>query len=100
MYTLKSAMNIAPNSMGCYKIYYLDDLVYVGKAEDGIRKRFVQYYNGTTAHYPSAKKIYEKRDSITVDWEVCYSKEEVRELEGNWIDQYSPSWNERSGWSR
>ena len=48
---LKEATKTAPNAMGCYKIYY-HGLKYVGKAEDGIRKRFVQYYNGTTAHYP------------------------------------------------
>ncbi len=40
------ADNRAPNEMGCYKLYCDGGLKYVGKAEDGIRKRFVQYYNG------------------------------------------------------
>ena len=35
--TLEEATKTAPNSMGCYKIYY-NGLKYVGKAEDGIRK--------------------------------------------------------------
>ena len=95
--SLKEATKSAPNSMGCYKIYY-HGLKYVGKAEDGIRKRFVQYYNGTTAHYPSARKIYEYRDEITVTWQVCRSREETRALEAIWIAQYDPDWNERSGW--
>lgn len=67
--SLQEATKSAPNAMGCYKIY-CDGLKYVGKAEDGIRKRFVQYYNGTTAHYPSAKAIYAYRDRITVTWVV------------------------------
>ena len=97
--SLKDATKSAPNAMGCYKIYY-HGLKYVGKAEDGIRKRFVQYYNGTTAHYPSAKKIYEHRDEITVTWQVCSSREETRELEAKWIEQYDPEWNDRSGWRK
>lgn len=95
---LKDATHSAPNSMGCYKIYY-NGLKYVGKAEDGIRKRFVQYYNGTTAHYPSAQKIYEHRDEITVSWVTLSSREACRETERKWIEQYHPEWNERSGWS-
>ena len=75
--TLEEATKTAPNSMGCYKIYY-NGLKYVGKAEDGIRKRFVQYYNGTTAHYPSARKIYEHRDEITVSWKMCPSSLKIK----------------------
>ena len=96
---LKEATKSAPNSMGCYKIYY-NGLKYVGKAEDGVRKRFVQYYNGTTAHYPSAKKIYEHRNEITVTWQVCSSREETRALEAKWIEEYDPEWNDRSGWRK
>lgn len=94
---LKSATKNAPNSMGCYKIFYRG-LKYVGKAEDGIRKRFVQYYNGTTAHYPSAKKIYEHRDEISVSWEICQSRKECQELEAKWIREFRPEWNKQSGW--
>lgn len=94
---LKDATSKAPNQMGCYKIYYRG-LKYVGKAEDGIRKRFVQYYNGTTAHYPSAKKIYEHRNEITVTWQLCSSREEVRALEAKWIRELKPEWNKQSGW--
>ncbi|EYE87624.1 hypothetical protein Q428_12365 [Fervidicella metallireducens AeB] len=95
--TLKEATKIAPNSMGCYKIY-CNGLKYVGKAEDGIRKRFVQYYNGTTAHYSSAKKIYENRDNITVSWVVLQSREQCREVEAKWIRDLKPEWNKQSGW--
>jgi len=81
---LEQATKNAPNAMGCYKIYYRG-LKYVGKAEDGIRKRFVQYYNGTTAHYSSAKKIFEHRDDITVSWVVLSSAKECQETEARWI---------------
>lgn len=96
--SLKEATTKAPNSMGCYKIYY-NGLKYVGKAEDGIRKRFVQYYNGTTAHYSSAKKIYENRDKITVSWVVLQSREQCRQVEAKWISELNPEWNSQSGWS-
>jgi len=96
--SLKSATKNAPNSMGCYKIYY-KGLKYVGKAEDGIRKRFVQYYNGTTAHYSSAEKIYKYRDEITVSWVVLNSREECRRTEREWIEKLNPEWNSQRGWS-
>nr|WP_307990046.1 GIY-YIG nuclease family protein [uncultured Niameybacter sp.] len=95
--SLKDATKEAPNSMGCYKIY-CGGLKYVGKAEDGIRKRFVQYYNGTTAHYSSAKKIYENRDKITVTWLTLNSREACREVEAKWIREMKPEWNKQSGW--
>ena len=87
--SLKVATKSAPNSMGCYKIFLNGSLKYVGKAEDGIRKRFVQYYNGTTAHYPSAQKIYEHRDEISVAWVVLQSRQECRDTEAEWIDRYN-----------
>lgn len=95
--SLKEAAQVAPNSMGCYRIY-CGGLKYVGKAEDGIRKRFVQYYNGTTAHYTSGRTIYENRDKITVSWVVCQTREQVRELEAKWIRELQPEWNKQSGW--
>lgn len=95
--SLYEATKSAPNSMGCYKIY-CKGLKYVGKAEDGIRKRFVQYYNGTTAHYPSAIKIYENRDEITVNWVELQSREQCREVEAKWIRELDPEWNGQSGW--
>jgi len=96
--SLKEATKTAPNSMGCYRIYFNNSLKYVGKAEDGIRKRFVQYYNGTTAHYPSAMKILQNRDYISVDWQVLSSREECRKTEANWIKSLNPPWNEKNGW--
>ena len=98
--SLEQAKKEAPNNMGCYKIYLSGSLKYVGKAEDGIRKRFVQYYNGTTAHYTSGRLIYENRDNITVEWKVLSSREECRRTEREWIDSYAPEWNSQSGWSR
>ncbi len=95
--SLEQAAKTAPNKMGCYKIY-CDGLKYVGKAEYGLRHRFVQYYNGTTASYSSGKIIHEKRDKITVDWVVCESAEECRALEAKWIREYNPEWNVQSGW--
>ena len=96
--SLYDAKTQAPNDMGCYKIFYDGELVYVGKAEDGIRKRFVQYYNGTTAHYTSAKKIFEHRDELEVSWQILNSREECRTTEREWIEEFNPEWNSQSGW--
>lgn len=98
--SLRDATKNAPNAMGCYQLYLHGRLKYVGKAEYGLRHRFVQYYNGTTAHYPSAKKILANRDDITVMWKICSSREECQRLEDSWIMEKQPEWNDRRGWSR
>ena len=95
--SLAQATKEAPNAAGCYQIYKGDELVYVGKAGDGIRKRFVQYYNGTTAHYSSAKKIYANRDVLTVKWKIVDDPTLVAEQEATWIRNYKPAWNNQSG---
>lgn len=95
---LAQAIKDAPNASGCYQLYHDGKLVYVGKAQDGIRKRFVQYYNGTTAHYTSAQKIYAERDNIHVKWSVIQDPAEVTQKEAMWIKKYTPEWNKQSGW--
>ena len=95
---LSQAVKKAPNVSSCYQIYYGDELVYVGKAQDGIRKRFVQYYHGTTAHYSSAQKIFENKDALTVKWKVIEEPALVVEQEAKWIRNYKPVWNNQSGW--
>ena len=98
--SLLEATKEAPNLMGCYKIYLNGQLKYIGKAEDGIRKRFVQYYNGTTAHYTSARNIYSYRDELEVSWIVLASREQRRTVEAEWIERYNPEWNKQSGWRK
>ncbi len=95
---LSQAMKDAPNVSGCYQIYYKEHRIYVGKAQDGIRKRFVQYYNGTTAHYSSAIKIFENREDVYVKWKVIEDADEVIKQEAKWIEKYKPEWNKQSGW--
>lgn len=95
---LSLAMKKAPNVSGCYQIYQGDKLVYVGKAQDGIRKRFVQYYNGTTAHYSSAERILANKDNLSVKWKVIEDKTMVTEQEAKWIRRHKPEWNVQSGW--
>ena len=100
--SLKEATRQAPNKMGCYLIYYKGKCVYVGKAEDGIRKRFVQYYNGTTSHYTSGRMIYEHRDELSVKWIILPTREACRTVEGKLIEKYGKEnlWNSQSGWGR
>lgn len=95
---LSQAMKDAPNVSGCYQIYQGDKLVYVGKAQDGIRKRFVQYYNGTTAHYSSAERILANKYNLSVKWKVIEDPAMVTEQEAKWIRNLKPSWNNQSGW--
>ena len=96
--TLQEATKNAPNVMGCYKIFCEGEIKYVGKAEYGLRHRFVQYYNGTTTSYSSGKMIYNNRERVTVSWKICKTKEECRALEAEWIRTYNPPWNKQSGW--
>lgn len=96
--SLKDATKYAPNDMGCYQLYRNGKLVYVGKAEDGIRKRFVQYYNGTTCGYTSGSVINLWKDEIQVKWSVYNTRQAVRSCESNWIRAYKPLLNSQSGW--
>jgi hypothetical protein len=62
----------APNRSGVYKVYYEGQLMKVGKAEDGLRKRFSDYYRGTSGGTAGLSYIDENnRDEITVSWMEC-----------------------------
>lgn len=97
---LSDAVKDAPNSMGVYQVKLKGKLMYVGKAEDGLRKRFVQYYNGTAGGYNSADNIYRHRDEVVVEWRVVRTREECRYHEKILIQKKNPPWNEKSGWER
>lgn len=98
--SLKDAINYAPNQMGCYQLYKNGKLIYVGKAEDGIRKRLVQYYNGTTTEYTSVAIINLWKDELQVRWIVLDSKEAVLGWESNCIGELKPLLNTQSGWGQ
>ncbi len=96
--SLNQAAQEAPNRMGVYTLYLHNRPVYVGKAEDGIRKRMVQYKNGTTVSYSSGQRIYNNRDDIKVTWQVCNSREQCRKVEQQKISSIHPEWNRQRGW--
>ncbi|OON96083.1 MAG: hypothetical protein ATN36_06505 [Epulopiscium sp. Nele67-Bin005] len=95
---LKDAIVTAPNNMGCYKIHLNGKVKYVGRAEAGIRKGFLQFYNGVIMHYPPAEKIYAHRNELTVSWIILDSKKECKNLETRWLRDFEPEWNEQSNW--
>ena len=87
--TLKSAYldKKAPSGPGVYKITYNGQLMKVGKAEDGLRKRFSDYYRGKAGGTAGLKYITESnRDNVEVAWKEC-SVSEAREIEIMWYDQ-------------
>jgi len=87
--TLKSAYleKKAPARPGVYKVMYKGKLMKVGKAENGLRKRFSDYYRGTAGGTAGLKYITpENRDDIQVTWKEC-PKSEARKLETLWHDE-------------
>ena len=77
----------APNKPGVYKVYYRGRLMKVGKAEDGLRKRFSDYYRGTSGGTAGLKYIDEgNRDEVVVQWLEC-SHSDCRKLETKWYDE-------------
>lgn len=77
----------APNSPGVYKVFYQGELMKVGKAEDGLRKRFSDYYRGKKGGTAGLKYItHENRDRVSVQWAVC-GAENARHLELKWYDE-------------
>jgi len=96
--TLENSTEIAPEGMGCYLVIHGEEVLYAGKAEEGLKKRFQSYYSGNSTGYPSGKKVYQYRDELIVKWFELETKEDCQEFEAGLIDEYDPPWNERSGW--
>ena len=90
----------APKGHGCYKVYYRGQLMKVGKAVDGLRKRFSDYYRGKEGGTAGLKFITsENRDQIRVSWIEC-AVSKCREIEKQWYDKAKASgeempWSER-----
>jgi hypothetical protein len=87
--SLKSAYldKKAPKGAGVYRIKYNGQLMKVGKASDGLRKRFSDYYRGASGGPAALKYITEEnRDRVFVSWKEC-SGSETRKLETQWYDQ-------------
>lgn len=66
----------APKDPGVYKVFYQGQLMKVGKAEDGLRKRFSDYYRtkeGGTAGLKFITK--DNRNNVQVTWTVCKKNE-------------------------
>lgn len=82
-YSLKDAYKNkkSPKGPGVYKIIYKDKLMKVGKASDGLRKRFSDYYRGESGGTAGLKYITnENRDYVYVNWSEC-PVEECRDNE-------------------
>ncbi|MDD3044812.1 MAG: hypothetical protein PHF33_05075 [Candidatus Delongbacteria bacterium] len=90
----------APIGTGVYKVYHRGQLMKVGKAVDGLRKRFSDYYRGKEGGTAGLKFITsENRDHVRVTWLECPS-DKCRELETQWHDKARTSgeempWSER-----
>lgn len=91
---LREAGMTAPNTIGCYKIYFNDDLKFIGRAEKGLRWFFVCLYNGTlTDKSYIAKKIYKNRLKIKVAWVEVPTKLQCKEIQAELIEKLKPEWN-------
>ena len=94
--SLKSAYldKKAPKDPGVYRIKYEGQLMKVGKASDGLRKRFSDYYRGSSGGTAALKYITKSnRDQVSVSWKKC-SASEARKLEKQWHDQAKANGNE------
>lgn len=77
----------APSGPGVYKIFHGGQLMKVGKAGDGLRKRFSDYYRGPAGGTASLKYITSSnRDNVKVFWQECPASE-ARKIETRWYDQ-------------
>jgi excinuclease UvrABC nuclease subunit len=91
--SLKVAAEKAPDTMGCYKVFLVGELKYVGKSKFGLRKRFAEFNNGTILYSAQEKKIHRNREHIEVGWIALRSLEDCTRVEKQWIAKYKPEWN-------
>ena len=77
----------APRKPGVYRVYYHGQLMKVGKAADGLRKRFSDYYRGLEGGTAGSKYITrENRDDVHVQW-ILRPASQTRDLEKRLHDQ-------------
>ena len=90
----------APAKSGVYRVYYRRQLMKVGKAPDGLRKRFSDYYRGLEGGTAGLKYITrENRDDVHVQWMLCPASQ-ARAIETRLYDQAKAKgetlpWSER-----
>ena len=93
-----AAENSNLNCPGVYKVFYSGQLMKVGKAEDGLRKRFSDYYRGKAGGTAYLKYIDESnRDRVSVQWRKC-ERNQCRELETRMYDEVKAA-GEKLPWS-
>lgn len=93
-----AAENSDLNCPGVYKVFYSGQLMKVGKAEDGLRKRFSDYYRGSAGGTASLKYIDESnRDAVNVQWKKC-ERSQCRTLETQMYDAAKAA-DEKLPWS-
>lgn len=81
-----AAKNSDLNCPGVYKVFYSGQLMKVGKAEDGLRKRFSDYYRGKEGGTAYLKYIDKSnRDAVNVQWRKC-ERSRCRALETQMYD--------------
>ena len=96
--SLNDSTEKAPEEKGYYMMLLDREVVYVGKAESGIRARLSSHYNGDRdVDTFSAQQIYENRDHLFVIWRTAQSDKVCVDMEKEWILRYDPLWNERIG---
>lgn len=78
----------APTGSGVYQIRYQGQLMKVGMAKDGLRKRFSDYYRGLSGGTAGLRHITEdNRDRIIVSWKEC-PRDECRAREKYMYDNF------------
>jgi len=93
-----AAENYDLNCPGVYKVLYSGQLMKVGKAEDGLRKRFSDYYRGKAGGTAYLKYIDESnRDWVSVQWRKC-ERNQCRDLETRMYDAAKAA-GEKLPWS-
>lgn len=93
-----AAQNSDLNCPGVYRVFYSGQLMKVGKAEDGLRKRFSDYYRGKAGGTAYLKYIDESnRDRVSVQWRKC-ERNQCRELEMRMYDEAKAA-GEKLPWS-
>ena len=83
--SLKNTLNY-PNESGVYILRMNGNLLKVGSAEDGVRKRMQQYY-GLNKHCGLKEITEENRDKIYVTWQNC-PRSKCIELESKLYKKY------------
>lgn len=100
--SLKRVLEIAPDTIGVYVIWFHGKAKYVGRAigkkrhhgSSGLKKRLLEHWSGSSN---AKREVYKHRSKVKVQLITCMTVHKAKRVEAKLIRKYDTV---RNGWNR